>query len=134
MAKKFIRVRGTQLKQGETKVGNITKITPPAGMKREMTDVSGIEDLYDEFAPGTVDPGTITVRGNMGDPTLYSVLMDNFNQDDVVAWTITYPDGSTHSFNGAVQDAGWDEGDRKGVYTYSVTIKISGGITYNAGS
>jgi hypothetical protein len=130
VATTWVRVRGTTLANGATAIGNIISITPPNGMKREMTDVSGISDLYDIFAPGTVDPGNFQFTVNVGDPTLYANVLEDFNENDVTTWTATYPDGSSHSFSASVAEAGWAKGDRKGVFTVDVTLKISGPISF----
>jgi hypothetical protein len=129
----WVRVRGTTIAMGGTAIGNVTGITPPNGMKREMTDVSGIADLYDIFAPGTVDPGSFMFTVNYGDPSLATVVTD-YNSTTPVTWTITYPDGSTHVFSGKLSEASWAKGDRKGVFTVDLTIKISGAITFTGGT
>lgn len=120
--------QGTIFKRLTAAIGEINGINGP-GKSRSTIEVTRLEDTdgYQQFIGGLRNPGTVTLNMNYTELG-YKTMNDDFESDDVVAYSIELPDGSKFTFNGLVTELPLtiNQGDKM---TMDVTIQISGKVT-----
>lgn len=112
-----------------TPIAEITAIDGPS-VSRDTIDVTSLDSTggYKEYVPGFRDSGEISLTMNFTSNT-YEIMLEDFENDNLVNYKIETPDGSTWTFSGYVTEVSLSAstGDK---ITSNVTIKISGPVTY----
>lgn len=136
--------RGTQLQRGTnplaptgyTTIAEVIKITR-SGSKADLADVTNMDSgVFREFLPTVLDSGEVSIEFNLlpGSATQATLLSD-FNNQTLSPYKIELPGGTlgTWIFNAYVVSDDFDlEYSKQGHKT--VKLKITGGVTYTAGT
>lgn len=132
---------------GYVAVGEITSITLPS-LSRDAIDATHTEseDGWREFIPGLKDAGEVTIEmnfvppgsgGESPDSSSDVLIRSQFDRDDLTACRITLPGNASPSevltFNAIF--TGYEvEGPVDDKMTATLTLKVSGKVTYSSGS
>ena len=125
--------QGTKFFRETSQIGEINNIAGPT-KSRETIDVTRLEDDdgYRRFIASLRDPGTVTMNMNFVREN-YDVLNGDYESDDLVEYSIQFPDPdeTTFTFMAIVTElpVGINIGDK---ITSDVTLKISGPVHISA--
>lgn len=124
--------KGSTIKRGANVVPGATNIEWK-GSSPEI-NTSDLSNTYQTFIMGQPDPGEITFNLNY-DPTNaeHQGIASDYAAGTVQTWTMTMNSSPTKTLaaSGTVKDFTIG-GDREGIGKASVTIKLSGAITFPA--
>ena len=132
-----IEAQGTSLTFNGTAVGRLTSIGE-VNVQREEIDVTTLDTTggYKEFLPGFKDGGEVALEGFLGyhGNTGQAALNTAFASSEAKATVITFPDGSTLTFNSGVKAVKFGGAEVNGAVKFGATLRITGAVTYAAGS
>lgn len=120
----------------DTVINALTSIGSVSGEGEEI-DVTTLDSPNGakEYIQGAVDWGTIDIAGNVVDGAQIAALRSIFDSKETRSWIITTPAGHTISFNAFIQTFEYGEKTVDGIDTYSMTLRVSGDVTFTpAGS
>jgi predicted secreted protein len=131
-----IAARGTQLQRVTTTIGEVLKIDQ-SGKKADLADVTNMDSpsAFKEFLPTLLDSGEVKFEVNfLPANTSQADCLADFNGQVLSAWKIVLPATAGHwDFSAYV--TGYDVAmDITKQVTGSITLKITGPVTYTAGS
>ncbi len=111
---------------------HVTSITPP------QPEVGAIESTYlassgrnKEYLPGLREPGEFTFTCRYSPTSLdraYDLSYTSWG------WKVTYPDSSYHGFSGFVTKVEVPSIEPEKVVDFTVTVKVTGAVSYSGGS
>lgn len=114
-------------------VASLTSIGAAAGEGEEI-DVTTLDSPNGakEFIQGAVDWGTIEIAGNVTNATQVAQLRAIFDSKVTRDWEIETPAGNKQVFSAFIQSFGYGEKTVEGLDTYTMTLRISGDVTFTA--
>lgn len=132
--------QGTTLSRAGNVIAKLKKIASPAA-KMDKLDATTHQSAggYKEFEGGLIDPGDLAIEGLLDSTdTLGQVaLLTDMNNRTLQTFVITFPSGTTWTFNALVTEYSTDEAAQDGQLMFKATLAISGkptmGITVSAG-
>jgi predicted secreted protein len=138
-----IAARGSQLGRGSgspttyTTIAEVLKINR-SGSKSDMADVTNMDSPsnFREFLPTLLDSGEVSFDCNfIPGSSIQATLLSDFNNQTLSPWKIELPGGTegNWTFNAYVISDDFDLPIDKQA-TKSVKLKITGPVTYTAGS
>lgn len=122
-----ISAHGTIIKMGNTPVGELRDITPPA-LSRKAIETTTHNSDDDSYVAGHRRKGEMQLQVNFlpsGDQT----LMDSWAAGTKEKWELDYPDGGVWVFSGFVSNIG-PKAPVDGALEASVSIRPSGGHVF----
>lgn len=120
--------KGTVLKQGTTAVGHITTLSGP-NMTAATIDVTTHDSTWNEYASGMKDGGEVSFDINFMSTTAQLAVRDALG-DSPSAYTIEFPGGTSVAFSAAVTAFGMTAGGVNDKLSASITLKVSGAVTW----
>ena len=124
---------GTQLAQGATNIGSITKIGGVT-LKRDFMDKTILATAtgYKVSLPGITDAGTVAIEGycdsgDAGQAALLAAYATQYTAQTPSAYTITYPTvvGASWTFNAFIETIEMSgDADEKNSIPFKVTLKV----------
>jgi Phage tail tube protein, TTP/Ubiquitin-activating enzyme E1 FCCH domain len=113
-------------------IGNLKSVPLPGGQKSEL-ETTNLGSTSKEFIAGLRDNGQATVGFDVDqDDQGQQVLRSSFAASGSIAstWLVTLPNGKTRTFNAFVTNYGEPQIGVDQVFMGSVTLRITGDITY----
>jgi len=115
-----------------TDIAQVTKLTPPS-MEMGTTETTHLLSAWKEFIGNMPDGGEVQFTIEF-DPagTTHQSLFSKFAAGGLESWKVIFADIGTAEFDfvGIISKFAIDEVNFDGVVTASLTIKISGAITF----
>ena len=125
------RALGTTITFNAKTIGSLTsigEITPDS----EELDATTLDSTggYREFIQGFKDSGEVSLTGYLlkGDPG-QGALRTGYGSGTVQEAVITYPDGTTVTFDAYVKSYSMGAADVDGIVGFGATLRISGAVT-----
>lgn len=132
-----IASQGTTLTFNSTAVGKLTSIGE-VNVQADEIDVTTLDTTggYKEYLQGFKDSGEVALEGFLGyhGNTGQAALNTAFASGEAKATVITFPDGSTLTFNSWVKAVKFGNAEVNGAVKFGATLRITGAVTYAAGS
>lgn len=126
-----VRALGTTITFNAKAIGGLTsigEITPDS----EELDATTLDSSggYREFLQGFKDSGELTLSGFLvkADPG-QAELRTGYGSGDIDQTVITFPDGTTATFNAYVKSYTIGAADVDGIVGFGATLRISGAVT-----
>jgi len=120
---------GTTLTRAGKAIAELTNISSPKLSAGEI-DVTSMDsaDGYKEYIQGIRDGGDVSVEGNfINSDTLGQIgLVTDFNAGTVQPFVITFPDGTTWTFNAFVKSFELDDAPVEGKMGFKASLRVSG--------
>ena len=126
-----VRALGTTITFNAKAIGGLTsigEITPDS----EELDATTLDSAggYREFLQGFKDSGELTLSGFLVKTDLgQAELRTGYGTGDIDQAVITFPDGTTATFNAYVKSYTMGAADVDGIVGFGATLRISGAVT-----
>lgn len=130
-----IAPRGTLFQRATVTIAEVIKISR-SGSKADLADVTNMDSgVFREFLPTLLDSGEVAIEMNLlPGNAVQATLLADFNGQVLSAYVIELPNTAGHwAFNAYVTSDDFDLDPTKQA-TKSVKFKITGAVTYTAGS
>ena len=132
-----IEAQGTTLTFNSTAIGKLTSIGE-VQVQADEIDVTTLDSTgsYKEYLQGFKDSGEVQVEGFLGyhGNAGQQALNTAFASGEAKATVITFPDGSTLTFNSWVKAVKFGSAEVNNAVKFGATLRITGGVTYAAGT
>lgn len=125
----------TMIKSGsesaDTVIASLTSIGAIAG-EREEIDVTTLDSPNGakEFISGAVDWGSQDIAGNLTNAGQIAALRAVFDAQKTRDWVIKTPAGNEISYKAFIAKFEYGEKTTDGLDTFSMTLRISGDVTF----
>lgn len=134
-----LKTQGTKLYRGTStgspevfaEVINITDFSGPSPSRPEI-DTTNLSSTAKEYLLGLKDHGTIQFSGNLapGNTVHQTIMEDDLDANTARNWKVTFAGGESAVFAAFVQGFPL-QGSKDGIVTYSLTLRITGEITWD---
>lgn len=115
----------------DTIMKSLTSIGEITG-EREEIDVTTLDSPNGakEYISGAVDWGTQDIEGMVDDDTQMAKLRQIFDAKEVRTWEVKTPANMKQTYTAFIQALTYGEKTIEGVDTFSMTLRVSGSVTY----
>ncbi|MBQ6487533.1 hypothetical protein IJI89_03900 [Candidatus Saccharibacteria bacterium] len=119
----------------DTVIKSLTSIGSVSGEGDEI-DVTTLDSPNGakEYIQGAVDWGTVDIEGNVTDGDQLAALRTVFDSKKTREWTIETPAGHQIVFDAFIQTFEYGEKTTDGLDTFTLTLRVSGDVTFTPGS
>lgn len=125
----------TMVKSGSETADTVVKALTSIGAitgEGEEIDVTTLDSPNGakEYIQGAVDWGTQDIEGNVVDADQIDALRAVFDSKKTREWIVTTPAGNQLSYNAFIQSFEYGEKTTDGLDTFTMTLRISGAVTF----